>query len=86
MKINIKFLKQNLNKNLLIFCDENFVPKKLDLNFSKSTFSNILKSIEIEKKNSEKKEYLIFNVNPTQKIIAFKTIKNSNSLDNEKRS
>jgi leucyl aminopeptidase len=84
MKINIKFLKQNLVKNLLIFCDENFVPKKLDLNFSKSTYSNILKGIEIEKKNVEKKEYLIFSINPTQKIFAFKTNKNSTSLDNEK--
>ena len=56
MKINIKFLKQNLNKNLLIFCDENFVPKKLDLSFSKSNFSNILKGIEIEKKKLRKEE------------------------------
>jgi DNA polymerase IIIc chi subunit len=56
MKINIKFLKQNLNKNLLIFCDENFVPKKLDLNFSKSTFPIYLKVLRLKKKTQKRKK------------------------------
>ena len=84
MNINIRFSKLNYNKNLLIFCDENFFPKNLEQNFSKATLSNIKKFLEKEKKTSDKKNYLIFNTSPSQKIIALKISKNVTSLDNEK--
>ena len=70
-------------KNYVLFTDESFEIfglSKLPLN---SDSSAIKRSINSNK--SKDKEFLIFNLNPTQKIILIKIKKKQSSSENEKK-
>ena len=87
--MSIKITQKNkitdkLVKNYVLFADESFEIfglSKLPLN---SDSSAIKRSINSNK--SKDKEFLIFNLNPTQKIILIKIKKKQSSSENEKRS
>jgi hypothetical protein len=85
MNVEITFLKQKNNTNALIFCDEDLKIFGLDKIFSKISLIDLKKFI-ISEKNLKKKiqKTLVFNLNPSQKIIICKINKQSNRLDNEK--
>ena len=85
IKINVKkSINDAAIKNYVLFSNEDFKINSLN-KLSISRFSsNIGKTIDFNK--SKKKEILIFNLNPTQKIILVK-LKNNNMspLSNEKK-
>ena len=83
IKISLKkSISPKLVKNYVLFCDENFKINGLSsLNF-KNQSTEINKAINIDKSN--KKYFLKFNINPTQKIILIKVKKTNLSVDNEK--
>ena len=85
IKINVKkSINDAAIKNYVLFSNEEFKINSLN-KLSISRFSsNIGKTIDFNK--SKKKEILIFNLNPTQKIILVK-LKNNNMspLSNEKK-
>ena len=86
--MSIKITQKNkitdkLVKNYVLFADESFEIfglSKLPLN---SDSSAIKRSINSNK--SKDKEFLIFNLNPTQKIILIKIKKKQSSSENEKK-
>ena len=83
IKISIKkSFNPKLVKNYVLFCDENFKINGLNNLILKNQSSEINKTININK--SEKKDFLIFNINSTQKIILVKIKKNNLAVDNEK--
>ena len=85
MNIEINFLKQKNNTNTLIFCDEDIKIFGLDKIFSKISLIDLKKFIISEKKLEKKNQKtLVFNLNPSQKIIICKIKKQSNRFDNEK--
>lgn len=85
MTIDIKFTNQDLSKNVLIFCDQNFNPSKIGTYFSPNKVSEIVKNINIATNLDKKQDCIIFNINPNQKIVAIKISKNYTSLDIEKK-
>jgi len=85
MTIDIKFTNQDLSKNALIFCDQNFNPSKIGTYFSPNKVSEIVKNINIATNFDKKQDCIIFNINPKQKIVAIKVSKNYISLDIEKK-
>ena len=84
IKINVKkSINDAAIKNYVLFSNEDFKINSLN-KLSISRFSsNIGKTIDFNK--SKKKEILIFNLNPTQKIILVKLKNNTSSLSNEKK-
>ena len=84
MAIEVKFVKQNLNKNILIFIDENFRVNGLEDYFSKKKISEIKKNIINFKLTKPKQKFTIFNIDSNQKIIVLKILNNFTSLDHEK--
>ena len=84
IKINVKkSINDAAIKNYVLFSNEDFKINSLN-KLSISRFSsNIGKTIDFNK--SKKKEILIFNLNPTQKIILVKLKNNTSPLSNEKR-
>ena len=69
-------------KNYALFCDDNFKINGLNnLPIKKQTLE-INKTIKFQK--SDKKEFLLFNINSSQKIILIKIKRSQLSLDNEK--
>jgi leucyl aminopeptidase len=85
MTIDINFTNQDLSKNVLIFCDQNFNPSKIGTYFSPNKVSEIVKNINIATNLDKKQDCIIFNINPNQKIVAIKISKNYTSLDIEKK-
>ncbi len=82
IKINIKkSINEKVIKNYVLFSDEDF--KIINLNkLGLAKFSGeINKSISFSK--SKKKEFILFNINSSQKIILIKIANNQSSLDNE---
>ena len=84
IKINVKkSINDAAIKNYVLFSNEDFKINSLN-KLSISRFSsNIGKTIDSNK--SKKKEILIFNLNPTQKIILVKLKNNTSSFSNEKK-
>ena len=84
IKINVKkSINDAAIKNYVLFSNEDFKINSLN-RLSISRFSsNIGKTIDFNK--SKKKEILIFNLNPTQKIILVKLKNNMSPLSNEKK-
>ena len=83
IKISIKkTISPKLVKNYVLFCDENFKINGLNNLSIKNQSSNINKATNIDK--SDKKDFLIFNINSIQKIILIKIKKNFSTVDNEK--
>ena len=84
IKINVKkSINDAAIKNYVLFSNEDFKINSLN-KLSISRFSsNIGKTIDSNK--SKKKEMLIFNLNPTQKIILVKLKNNMSPLSNEKK-
>ena len=83
IKLSIKKnLNENLVKNYVFFTSEDF--KIIALN--KLAVSKSSKEINktINSNDLKNKEFLSFNLNPTQRIILIKIKKNQSSLDNEK--
>jgi hypothetical protein len=76
MAIEVKFVKQNLNKNILIFIDENFRVNGLEDYFSKKKISEIKKNIINFKLTKPKQKFTIFNIDSNQKIIVLKILNN----------
>ena len=71
IKISIKkSFSPKLVKNYVLFCDENFKINGLNNLTLKNKSSEINKIIKINK--SDKKDFLTFNINSTQKIILVK--------------
>ena len=85
MSIKISFKKDindKLVKNYVLFSDENFKINDLKkLSINKQSFE-ITKIINFEK--SDKKNFLLFNINTFQKVLLVKLKKNQTSTDNEK--
>ncbi len=85
MSIKISF-KKNISpkvvKNYVLFCDENFKINGLSGLPLKDQSLEINKVINIDK--SDKKDFLIFNIRSTQKIILVKIKKKNLTVDNEK--
>ena len=84
MLVDIKFLKQNFKKNILIFCDLNLKLNGLEQYFAKQKIYEIQKNILNQKNLIEKENIIIFNFNPNQKIIVQKISECSKSSSNEK--
>ncbi|MDA9731353.1 leucyl aminopeptidase [Candidatus Pelagibacter sp.] len=83
IKISIKkTISPKLVKNYVLFCDENFKINGLNNLSIKNQSSDINKATNIDK--SDKKDFLMFNINSVQKIILIKIKKNSSTVDNEK--
>ena len=83
IKISIKkSISPKLVKNYVLFCDENFKINGLNNLSLKSQYADINKAINISK--STKKDFLIFNINPIQKVVLIKIKKKNSSVDNEK--
>ncbi len=85
MSIKISFknsISPKLVKNYVLFCDESFKIDGLNSLSIKRQSSDINKLINIDK--SDKKDFLIFNINTSQKIILIKIKRNNPSVDNEK--
>ena len=84
MAIKIKFKKDIKNSSILnyvLFCDENFSIYNLKgINFLKNSYK--VNSLISSYKNS-KKNFFTFNINPKQRIILTKIIKNF-AIENEK--
>jgi len=85
MSIKISF-KNNISpkvvKNFVLFCNESFKINGLNSLAIKSQSLDINKLISNDK--SDKKDFLMFNINSSQKIILIKIKKNYSSVDNEK--
>ena len=83
IKINLKkSINDNAIKNYALFTDQEYKVNSLNkLRLSKFTYE-INKTINSNK--STKKDFLIFNLNPHQKIILIKLKKDISSLNNEK--
>ena len=83
IKINLKkSINDNAIKNYALFTDQEFKVNSLNkLRLAK--FANEINRT-ISSNKSNKKEFLVFNLNPHQKIILIKLKKDMNSLDNEK--
>ena len=83
IKISIKkSISPKLVKNYVLFCDENFKINGLDSLSLKSQYLDINKATNINK--TAKKDFLIFNINSTQKILLIKIKNNNSTVDNEK--
>ena len=83
IKISIKkAISPKLVKNYVLFCDENFRINGLNNLSIKNQSSHINKAINIDK--SDKKDFLIFNINSIQKIVLIKIKNNFSTVDNEK--
>ena len=83
IKITLKNkINEKLVKNYVLFCDENFKINGLD----KLSISNQSNSINksINSNFIKNKDFLLFNLNPIQKIILIKIKKNQSSLESEK--
>ena len=85
MSIKIS-LKNNINdklvKNVVLFCDENFKISGFNNLYLKKSSSEIQNMVNLNKNN--KKEFLLFNINSSQKIILIKVKKDYSSAENEK--
>ena len=84
IKINVKkSINHNAIRNYVLFSNEDFKINSLNkLPLSKFS-SDINKTISLNK--SKKKDFILFNLNPTQKIIIV-NLKNHNlPLENEKK-
>ena len=83
IKISIKkSISPKVVKNYVLFCDENFKINGLNNLALKNQASDINKAINIDK--SDKKDFLIFNINSIQKIILIRIKKNFSTVDIEK--
>jgi len=85
MPIELKFINQDFSKNVLIFFDQNFNSNNLETYFSLNEVSEIVKNLKNAKRLNKNQDYIIFNINPNQKIVAVKILKNYTSLDIEKK-
>ncbi len=84
IKINVKKSINDASvKNYVLFSNEQFKINSLNRLTLSRFSSNISKTINVN--NSKKKEILIFNLNPTQKIILIKLKNNLSTLSNEKK-
>ncbi len=79
-------LKNNITdkqiKNYVLFCNENFKISglnKLSLNRQSNSINKTINSY-----NTKNKDFLLFNINTTQKIVLIKIKKDQSSLENEK--
>ena len=83
LKINFKnSINENKIKNYILFSDENFQIRGLKrLSISKDAVK-INKTITNNKLKD--KDFLIFNLNPTQKILLVKVKDTNSSIENEK--
>ena len=84
MSIKITFktnISEKLIKNYVLFSDEGFKIKGLS-QLQLSKHSNFISKI-IGNNYSKEKDFISFNINPSQKIILIK-LKNNKSIDNEK--
>ena len=70
-------------RNLVLFCDDDFKINGISKLLIYKNLNQINKTINSEK--SKKKDIIIFNLNPNQKIIAIKIKNNLKSTDNEKK-
>ena len=82
MALKLNYVGQNSIKNYLIFCDDHFKVKNLKNSFKDEIIDNIKRTIISNNNNKDK--FLIFNINPNQKIIAAKINTKDSSLDIEK--
>ena len=83
IKISIKkSISPKLVKNYVLFCDENFKINGLSNLILKSQYAEINKAINVDK--SAKKDFLIFNINPVQKVVLVKIKQKNTTVDNEK--
>jgi leucyl aminopeptidase len=85
MNIDLKFINQDYSKNVLIFCDQNFNSINIDTYFSPNKALEIIKNIKNAKSLDKNLDCIIFNINPNQKIVAVKILKNYISSDIEKK-
>ena len=83
IKLSIKKnLSEKLVKNYVFFTNEDFkiiALNKLSVSKSANEINKTINSNDLKNK-----EFLSFNLNPTQRIILIKIKKNQSSLDNEK--
>ena len=70
MAIKLTFDNTNPKKNCLLFCDNQFRTIGLNKYFGPKIIENINKSIIKNKSNNT--EFLVFNINPEQKIVVAK--------------
>ena len=84
IKINVKkSISDKTIRNYVLFSDEEFRINSLNkLSLGKFS-SNINKTISLNK--SKKKNFILFNLNPTQRIIIVKLKDYKSSLINEKK-
>ena len=83
IKISIKkSISPKLVKNYVLFCDKNFKINGLNNLDLKAQYTHINKAINTDK--SEKKDFLIFNINPLQKVVLIKVNQKNSAVDNEK--
>ena len=86
MSINLSIKKtynEKIVKNYVFFTNENFKIDALDKSVVRK-FSNQIKKT-LNSSDLKDKEFLSFNLNPSQKIILIKTKKNQSPLENEKK-
>ena len=84
MSIKITFktnISEKIIKNYVLFSDENFRIKGFN-QLPLSKHSNFIGKI-VDNNSSKEKDFISFNINPSQKIILIKLKKNT-SIDNEK--
>ncbi len=86
MSINLSIKKsydEKIVKNYVFFTNENFKIDALDKSVVRK-FSNQIKKT-LNSSDLKDKEFLSFNLNPSQKIILIKTKNNQSPLENEKK-
>ena len=83
IKISLKkSISSKLVKNYVLFCDEKFLINGLNNLNLKSQSAEINRAINVDK--SDKKDFIKFNINSTQKIILVRVKKTNLAVDNEK--
>ena len=83
IKLSIKkSFNEKIVKNYVYFTNESFRITNINKSYVKKFSNQINKTINSSEIKS--KEFLSFNINPTQKIILIKIKKNQTSLENEK--
>ena len=83
IKISLKKIINNKEvKNYALFCDDNFKINGLNNLPIKNQSLEINKTVKLKK--TDKKEFLLFNINSSQTIILIKIKRSQLSVDNEK--
>ncbi|MDC3036290.1 leucyl aminopeptidase [Candidatus Pelagibacter sp.] len=83
MAIKLNYIEKNSKKDCVMFCDQKFKVLGLNSHFSSKLINDIKQTISLS--NSNNKKFLIFNINPNQKIISVKIDSSKSSLENEKK-